>query len=1037
MAKAIAYEIEVRGIRGVITNQEDLTAAVRETTKAYKAADFGSDEFKKSEKELASLKTLQSKFRQDVRDTAREQTVAADKGKGSYRALNAELVNLRRSYKELSAADRQAFGPDLLGRIQKLDNELKDIDGSIGQYQRNVGNYRDAFADLGGVDLAALATGPGAILAVGTAALQAGEYIFTMSEEVRELRGELSTLTNETGAELDSFTSRILGISETFGVGTDEITNAANAVSKQLGISFEDALGRIEEGFIAGSNQTDEFLSNLLEYPTQFKAVFGEGEAAADALFNTINKQATDGIFSDKGVDAIKEAGLALRELPQVTRDAIDAIGLDSKELETLIAEEGVGAGIAAISKQLGTLRADSPEVGQALADIFKGAGEDAGIDFVLSLQDIDAATGQLIDRSNEYQLQQEKTLAVNKEFAEAQVEVSNALGGTGNTVDNLFTQLQTFALQLVVPIIGYFQDWFAAVRPVGTALLNLGKAVGLVGEETDGAGIFIKVFTGGLKLALIPIQLVTKALTFAIDKYTQFVEGAKSVGRFLGIISDEVEGGAFGGGGAGGSFAKAADDIDEVAKASGRAADGAKDAATETDDLTKKINSQALAAKRAAAATDSFAKGSIADLRKQVSELKKELDETSPDQSEGVLSKLIDAEQALDKVEKARAELRVQVSRLNDDIRPVSLIAPVDETIAQVQQSQAAISEQQQKFNDELTAKAVANEAARNEKIKQQALADAESRSAAIAEVSAFIFSGIDDVLSSLTEASNTRQANEISALEDRYDREIELAEGNDERQVELREELDAERAAIEQREFERQKRYRTASALASLASGVVNILATPSTIPEPFSAPFKAARIAFLTGTTIAQIANIQSQQAARGVSIDSEGRVRGQLHSGPNSGVDMVLNGQPFKVEDGEIIDGDEFGGVNVVNRRSAASFRPQLRAIRGKNFPGKRDLLSAMNSHKGYGVAFANVGASIRPANASLSAVTGGVGSTQNVVNVVVVDDESINNIASRTAAAVQVGAAAGVANGMNAATRNTNRQSKLQNRTNAA
>lgn len=1038
MARVVAYEVEVRGIRGVIQNQNDLTEAIKATRRAFRESDFGSEQFKKSEKELASLKNLQARFRQDVRDTAREQTIAADKGKGSYRALNAELVNLRRRFKELTAEQRQSFGPAYLSRIQQLDKELKDIDASIGQYQRNVGNYRDAFADLGGIDLSALASGPGAILAIGTAAIESAQYLRDMSMEVRELQSSVELLVDGTADELDEFTSRIIGIANTFDQDGQQILNAANAVSDQLGISFESALSRIEEGFIAGSNQTDEFVSNLLEYPTQFRAVFGEGEAAADALFNSLNVQATTGIFSDKGLDTIKEAGLALRELPQVTRDAIDAIGLDSNEIERLIADEGIGKAIEVISTQLGTLREDSPEVGQALADIFKGAGEDAGFEFVVGLQNINKEYGNLIDTESQYQQEKQRTLEVEQEFAAAQVEVANALGGAGATVDNITTQVKTFLLQAVVPIIEATRDWFAAVRPVGDALARLARVVGIVDEGTDGAGLAIKAFTGFLNLAVKPVEIFAKGLENGINLYTDFIGLVKSAGRFVGILGPEEEGSGFGGAGAGGSFAP-----DQPGEES-----PTKKASAEVDDLTKKLNSQALAAKRSAVATDEFAKGSLKFLQAELQSLQKQLDEGNQSDSSrrSLLADIIRTEDAIQDIKDARVAIRNEVSRLNDDVSAVlsfdqigtvltasGFVPPPEDVIPFVEQTADAIATKQDEFDQRLTDKILENQKDRAERQKMQAVQDAEDRAAAVSEIEATIFGGINDTLNALTIASNTRQENEINNLEERYEREIELAEGNDERQLELREELEAERAAIERREFERQKRFRTAAALTSLAEGVVNILATPSTIPEPFTAPFKAARIAFLTGTTLAQIANIQAQQAARGVSVDPVGRMGGPLHSGPNQGSDVILNGRRIKVESGEIIDRDETGAMNVINRRSSAAFGPQLRAIRGVQFAGKRRYMSAINSYKGFGIPFARDGATVRPSSASIVPLSPG----SSAPSVVQVSPEAVSAIAGATAEAVRNGAAIGVAQGMDAATRNGRRRARLSKRTKVA
>jgi len=435
---------------------------------------------------IARVKGELAQYRQEVRDTGREQVIAADRGEDSYRALNAELVNLRRSYKELSAAERQTIGRPLLQRIDELDGELKAIDASMGQYQRNVGNYSSAFGDLVGLDLAALANPAGAIAAVGAAAVAATAFIKETTDQVRALRGEIQTLTGATGEELDGFTAKAQAIADTFDKSTNEVTNSANALSKQLGISFESALGRVSTALAAGLDTNNELLDSVREYPGFFAEAFGSGERGANIFFEVIKRGNEQGVFNDKAVDSVKEVALRLRELPQTTRDALTAIGLSSDEIAQQIEEDGVGFAISTVSKRLGELQADSPEVGQALADIFGGAGEHAGSDFVVSLQDINDATGELIDTSNEYQLQQQRTLAVNEEFSAAQVEVANAFGESGASIDNLITQGQTLLLKFLVPVIERFQRLFEIFSPLVSSLEMLGRRIGVISNEGD-----------------------------------------------------------------------------------------------------------------------------------------------------------------------------------------------------------------------------------------------------------------------------------------------------------------------------------------------------------------------------------------------------------------------------------------------------------------------------------------------------------------------------------------------------------------------
>lgn len=70
---------------------------------------------------------------------------------GSYNALNAELVQTRKAYKELTPEERAnaEVGGVMIKRIQELDSELKSLDASMGQYQRNVGNYKSALEGVG------------------------------------------------------------------------------------------------------------------------------------------------------------------------------------------------------------------------------------------------------------------------------------------------------------------------------------------------------------------------------------------------------------------------------------------------------------------------------------------------------------------------------------------------------------------------------------------------------------------------------------------------------------------------------------------------------------------------------------------------------------------------------------------------------------------------------------------------------------------------------------------------------------------------
>ena len=98
-----------------------------------------SEEYKTIAEQIA---TDQAKLN-DVMSVGKKNTDAAA---GSYVDLNNQLKALRQQYKALSETERSSTsGQAILQNITKLDTQLRDIDASMGQYQRNVGNYKQAF----------------------------------------------------------------------------------------------------------------------------------------------------------------------------------------------------------------------------------------------------------------------------------------------------------------------------------------------------------------------------------------------------------------------------------------------------------------------------------------------------------------------------------------------------------------------------------------------------------------------------------------------------------------------------------------------------------------------------------------------------------------------------------------------------------------------------------------------------------------------------------------------------------------------------
>ena len=104
----------------------------------------------KVDQELVKLEKLKA---QERARNAKEQEKAAKLASSeasAYSKLSAELNKARKAYKDLAVTNQEntTEGKELLATITQLDQKLKAVDATVGQHQRNVGNYEGATKSL-------------------------------------------------------------------------------------------------------------------------------------------------------------------------------------------------------------------------------------------------------------------------------------------------------------------------------------------------------------------------------------------------------------------------------------------------------------------------------------------------------------------------------------------------------------------------------------------------------------------------------------------------------------------------------------------------------------------------------------------------------------------------------------------------------------------------------------------------------------------------------------------------------------------------
>ena len=139
------------------SENNDLLESVRKGEKEWsevsKQIANNSKQIADNEAKTKQLKAEQSALQGQIAEATKKNRVYGD----SYKELSAKLADMKNAYRSLDKEQRESTGgQEMLRQIQELDKEMKAADASIGNFQRNVGDYANSIVKALGL------TGPAA-----------------------------------------------------------------------------------------------------------------------------------------------------------------------------------------------------------------------------------------------------------------------------------------------------------------------------------------------------------------------------------------------------------------------------------------------------------------------------------------------------------------------------------------------------------------------------------------------------------------------------------------------------------------------------------------------------------------------------------------------------------------------------------------------------------------------------------------------------------------------------------------------------------
>lgn len=600
-------------------------------------------------------------------------------------AENATIADLQKEFNKLNKEIKQLV-PGSQAFIEKskqlavVRDRVKEVNTELKGMQQNLNP--SFIKNLTNTLSSAFKAGPLAVIALLVEAINLirsyASAVTGAVSEMNRLRGETQRLTGETGPALEELTAKTKALANTFGKDYADVLKSTNALAKEFGITQAEASELIKKGFLAGADSSGEFLDILKEYPAQLQAV---GYSAEESIA-IITQQVKDGVFSDKGIDAIKEAGLRLREFTKPAADALDAIGLSSKKIQQELANgtTTVRQVINDVSQRLKELPANSQAAQQAITNIFGGAGEDAGRKFLENLSSAKLGIDGFIDTNNTLVAQQIKQLEIQEKTNEAWGKVGIILQPVINALGIVFGKIKLLVANGFVAVLEFFQYFGDNVAIFRAKVI---EGLNAVINTLNKFAAKINQYTG------LNLQIGTIALD-------------ESSADLAAKLAEK----------------KQANYIARKAQMDADAAQKEIKLTQQTEDTKSKVKVDA--AKKAAKEVEQIEKGSIEALRKQIEELQKTIERTAaPEVQVKLLADLSQLQAQLDAAEQQLKDARNKVAGISvtATIEPISA-EQQDLFVQQLTLTQEKIAAMQNSFN----AQTRANEEQQTKFIEEQA---------------------------------------------------------------------------------------------------------------------------------------------------------------------------------------------------------------------------------------------------------------------------------------------------------------------------
>jgi len=307
----------------------------------------------------------------------------------TFRGIGAEVSRLQRELRGMTVGSEEYIRTSQ--QLRTVRARFSEIRDEINGTQRDTEGLLNIFKGNVAAQFFENAT---------SKAMEWGQQLKERVVELANIKSTLSTMDSGLkGDDLNKATASVQAIADTYNKPVEEIEGALKGMNTLTG-DTQKSLKLIVDGFDAGADASGEMLTQMKEYPTMMK----DANVSAEQMIAIMSQSEKMGVYDDKGIDAIKEGMLKIREGTKSTKDAMKALGLDVDGIYKQVASGAINYFdvLQMVSGKISEMGANSRLTGTAIADVFGGPGEDAGYAYLSQLKDINTNLDTLTTSTSE-----------------------------------------------------------------------------------------------------------------------------------------------------------------------------------------------------------------------------------------------------------------------------------------------------------------------------------------------------------------------------------------------------------------------------------------------------------------------------------------------------------------------------------------------------------------------------------------------------------------------------------------------------------